>query len=156
MAKLPRGTIRCLPPLPAVARAVQVVEFEVVDVQTDRLGDPRPGAVEHLEQGASRVASSVRAPRRPISAWTPRPGPPWAAAWRALGRADRPAGSSADMPSRTANLWKPRTAITVRAAELAHSGWWSASPWRSGPELGDVLLGDRGDVGDPAPCRTPA
>ena len=40
------------------------------------------------------------------------------------------AGSFAARPSRTANLWKPRTATTVRAAEPALSGGWSASPSR--------------------------
>ena len=34
-------------------------------------------------------------------------------------------------PSATQNLWKPRTATTVRPAEVADSGWCSASPSRS-------------------------
>ena len=41
------------------------------------------------------------------------------------------AGSAAASPSPTANLWNPRTATTVRAAEVEHSGGWSASPSRS-------------------------
>jgi hypothetical protein len=41
------------------------------------------------------------------------------------------AGSTAASPSLTANLWNPRTATTVRAAEVELRGGWSASPSRS-------------------------
>ena len=41
------------------------------------------------------------------------------------------AGSLVASPSLTANLWKPRTATTVRAADVELSAGWSASPSRS-------------------------
>ena len=40
------------------------------------------------------------------------------------------AGSMVARPSLTANLWKPRTATTVRAADVGVSGGCSASPSR--------------------------
>ena len=40
------------------------------------------------------------------------------------------AGSAAASPALTANLWNPRTATTVRAAEVELSGGWSGSPSR--------------------------
>jgi hypothetical protein len=41
------------------------------------------------------------------------------------------AGSLVARPSLTANLWKPRTATTVRAADVELRAGWSASPSRS-------------------------
>ncbi len=45
----PTGTTRDRPPLPRNS-TVLFVQIEIVDGQSDRLGDARPGAVEELEQ----------------------------------------------------------------------------------------------------------
>ena len=49
------------------------------------------------------------------------------------------AGSTVASPSLTANLWKPRTATTVRAADVELSGGWSASPSRSRTRKPDTV-----------------
>ena len=61
-----------------------------------------------------------RPPRRPRG--SPRRPPaaaPWAAAAPATGGRTPAAGSPVASPSATQNLWKPRTATTVRPAEVA-------------------------------------
>ena len=109
------------------------IEVEVVEVQPDGLGDARAGAVEHLQQ---RPVAHARAPcpgHRPPRAASRRPPSGTALGSRFAGVGGRtPAeGSAVASPSLTANLWNPRTATTVRPAEVALSGWCSLSPSRS-------------------------
>ena len=82
-AKLPSGTIRCLPPLPK-SRTIgaPVVADDVVDVQADRLRDAGAGGVEQLEQrlvadpssSSPSVAASSARPGRSVIAFGSRAG----------------------------------------------------------------------------------
>ena len=91
------------------------LEVEVVDVEPDRLGDPGPGAVEHLQQRP--VAQRQRRARRAGRLEDPLDVRQRQRLGQPLGRRRRPDGGRrgrpASSPSRTANRWKPRTATTV-------------------------------------------
>ena len=111
---------------------------EVVHVQADRLGNPRAGAVEQLQQGPVPQRRSVGPSARPSTAPPPRsavppPAPRWPGAACRGGAGGRTplAGSDPASPSATANACSPRTATTARPAELAASGRCSPSPSRS-------------------------
>ena len=139
----PSGTSRGAAALAAQHAPTPSVEVEVVDRAADRLGDPRAGAVEELQQRpvAQRqrlVAVGRRASSRAHLVDVERLGQPPRRRRRldVAGRRRRPT-----RPSRAAKRCRPRTALTARAADAADSGGWSASPSRSRARYaGDVAL----------------
>jgi hypothetical protein len=85
------------------------LDVDVVDVQSDRLGYPRPRPVEQFEQRAG-----AQAPDR-------------------LGLVGGRAGletSSRTSPSEAAKRCSDRTETSIRATDAAASGGWSESPSR--------------------------
>ena len=154
--RLPRvGADRHDPLLAALAAQQHgaVDGVEVVDVEADRLGDPRAGAVEQLEQRpvAQRQRRAGRAgglEDRLDVGQRQRLGQPLGRR-RRLHAAGRVVGGQPVGDARTCG--SPRTATTVRAADVELSGGWSASPSRSAhQEAGHRRLGDVVEVVDAA------
>ena len=110
-------------------------QVEVVDVEADRLGDARAGAVEHLEQRpvAQRQRASSPAPGRLQESLDLVDGrSPWAAAAAAAAGGRRAAGSAVGEPlARGEAVEAAHGDDACAAAEAAASGGCSASPSRS-------------------------
>ena len=129
------------------------LEVEVVEVEPDRLGDPRAGAVEHLQQGAvpQRLGGPGRAGRLEQSARPRRPPIALGSRCGAAGGRTPREGSVVASPSRAANRWNPRTATTVRAAEAADRAAPPSAPERSAARnSADVPLAHGVGLGEPA------
>ena len=110
----------------------RLAAVEVVDGETDGLGDAGPGAVQQLQQRAvAQPAGPSTAPAASISATTDSTGTALGSRRAGVGGRTSCATSSGTRPSSRANRCSPRTATTARAADVADSGGWSSSPCRS-------------------------
>ncbi len=127
----PTGTIRSLPPLPRSSTVRSTVSRSSTSSPTaSEMRAPVPYSTS--SSARSRFASVVPAePAAVRIASTSASGSALGSRLAGVGGFTPAAGSAAASPSPTANLWNPRTATTVRAAEVELSAGWSASPSRS-------------------------